>query len=156
MFGKLLGKTKDESIVDDKHRDIIEKISKMNLSDMRFYVNNKLKDYEITEYGISEIIRRLISKHETTSARFIEIDAMPAKIKKAFDLVIVISKSKKLTVVSTELIQEFITMYDDIIKKFDEDNKQIYASKLDTALSQSVIKIIETAELKRKMKILGK
>ena len=155
MFGKLLGKIKEESKTDTQHREIVNKISRMNLSDMRIYVNNRLKDYEITEDGLSEVMRKLISTHDTTSARFIEIDAMPAKIKKAFDLVITISKSNKLTVITTEFIQEFIVMYDDIIKKFDKDNKQIYSSKLDTALSNAATKITEITEIKRKIGFLS-
>ncbi len=155
MFGKLLGKTEEESNTDTQHREIVNKISRMNLSDMRIYVNNRLKDYEITEDGLSEVMRKLISTHDTTSARFIEIDAMPAKIKKAFDLVITISQNNKLTVVAAELIQQFIEIYDDIIKKFDEDHKQIYSSKLNTALSKATTKITEIAEVKRKMDVLN-
>ncbi len=154
MFGKILGKTKKETAGDSSHSEIVNKISKMNLTDMRIYVNNRLTNFEITEDGLCEILRKLISKDDN-ERRFIESDAMDSKIKKAFDLVIVIASSRKITVVATELIQEFIKLYEDLIVKFDTDNKQIYASKLNDALEKAISSVSEVAEFKRKMKVLG-
>ena len=154
MFNKILGKNKREINESGNHSKIVERISKMNLSDMRIYVNNKLNDFEITEDGLSEVMRRLISK-DANEKRFIESDAMDSKIKKAFDLVIIVSASRKITVVTTELIQEFILQYSDLIEKYDTDNKQIYGSKLNDGLAKSIASISEMAELKRKMGVLG-
>jgi len=80
---------------------------------------------------------------------------MDSKIKKGFDLVISIASHAKITVVAVELIQEFITLYDDVITKFDRDNKQIYESKLKDALQRAINNISEMADLKRKMNVLG-
>ena len=154
MFGKILGKNKAESGEDNDHKIIVEKISKMNLTDMRIYVNNKLSDFEITEDGLSEVMRRLISK-DANEKRFIQSDAMDSKIKKAFDLVIIIAANKKITIITTELIQEFVELYKDIITKFDKDNKQIYESKLKDSLSGSITMISTMAEINRKTKVLG-
>ena len=154
MFGNILGKSKEESSGDKEHDEIVQKVSKMNISDMRVYINNKLTDFEISEDGLSEVMRKLLSK-DAKEKRFIESDAMDSKIKKAFDLVIIVSASKKITVVTTELIQDFITQYSDLIEKYDTDNKQIYASKLNDALAKSISSITEMAELKRKMGVLG-
>ncbi len=154
MFGNILGKSKEESSGDKEHDEIVQKVSKMNISDMRVYINNKLTDFEISEDGLSEVMRKLLSK-DAKEKRFIESDAMDSKIKKAFDLVIIVSASKKITVVTTELIQDFITQYSDLIEKYDTDNKQIYGSKLNDALAKSISSISEMAELKRKMGVLG-
>ncbi len=154
MFGNILGKSKEESSGDKEHDEIVQKVSKMNISDMRVYINNKLTDFEISEDGLSEVMRKLLSK-DAKEKRFIESDAMDSKIKKAFDLVIIVSASKKITVVTTELIQDFITQYSDLIEKYDTDNKQIYGSKLNDALAKSISSITEMAELKRKMGVLG-
>ncbi len=154
MFGNILGKSKSESSEDSANKAIVEKISKMNLSDMRLYVNNKLNDFEVTEDGLSEVMRRLISKDENEK-NFIQSDAMDSKIKKAFDLVIIIATNKKITIVITELIQEFIELYKDIITKYDKDNKQIYESRLKDSLGGAIKTISTMAEINRKDKVLG-
>lgn len=155
MFGAILGKNKEESGEDKLHQIIVEKVSKMNLVDMRVYVNNNLKDFGICEDGLSEVMRRLNSKDEKTSKRFIETDAMDSKKKKAFDIVIIIAKNKKVTVLVTELIQEFMETYKDIITQYDRDNKQIFGEKLKTALNGSISTIATMAEMNRKMKVIG-
>jgi len=156
MFGKILGKKKDEVSVEDKmHSEIIQRVSKMNLTDMRAYINNRMGNFEVNEDGLIEILRRITTKNAETSKRYIEIDDMDSKIKKSFDLVISIASHSKITVVAVELIQDFITLYDDVIAKFDKDNKQIYESKLKDALSRAIGNIGEMSDLKRKMNILG-
>jgi len=155
MFNNILGKSKKESNEDSNCQEISEKISKMNLTDMRIYVNDKLNDFKVSEDGLSEIMRRLTSKN-ANGKRFIESDAMDSKIKKAFDLVILISKNKKMTIVTAELIQTFIEMYRDLIVKFDKDYKQIYASLLKDSLNNSIDIIASMAEINKKTKVLGK
>jgi hypothetical protein len=127
----------------------------MKLTDMRAYINNKIPDFEVDEDGLIEVLRRLTTRNSKTSKRYIEIDDMDSKIKKGFDLVISIASHAKITVVAVELIQEFITLYDDVITKFDRDNKQIYESKLKDALQRAINNISEMADLKRKMNVLG-
>ncbi len=154
MFGKILGKKKEETQEDSSHQIIVEKIAKMNISDMRFYVNNKLSDFEVCEDGLNEVMRRLNSQ-DADEKRFIEMDAMDSKKKKAFDLVILISKNKKVTIVVTELMQEFMENYKDILTKFDKDNKQIYTSLLKDALTAAITTISTMAEINRKTTVLG-
>ena len=127
----------------------------MNLTEMRSYVNNKLNNLQVTQEGLVEIIKVLTLENETTGKRYLNIDDMDSKIKKALDLVIVIASSKKVTVALVEWIQQFITLYDDnIIKNFDTQNKQIYSSKLKKALKQAVLNVNSKAILDQKMKTL--
>jgi len=155
MFGKILGRKNKDSLEDKNHNEMIEKISKMNLTDMRAYIKNKILDFEVDEDGLIEVLKRLTVKNKETSKRYIEIDDMDSKIKKGFDLVISIASHPKITVVAVELIQEFITLYKDIIIKFDKDNKQIYESKLKTALTTAIENISKIANLEKKMNVLG-
>ena len=97
----------------------------------------------------------LVSK-DTKDRRFIESDAMESKIKKAFDLVIIVAKSKKMSIDTTELIQTFIELYSDIIQRFDNDNKQIYSSKLKDSVNTSLATLQTMNNLKKKMNILDK
>ena len=53
-------------------------------------------------------------------------------------------------------MQEFTEVYKDIIKKFDQDNKQIYESKLKDAIIKAIEHINEMADLKQKMDLLGR
>lgn len=154
MFSNLLGKNKEEASEDKEHLALVEKISKMNLTDMRVYVNNKLTSYEVSEDGLNEVMRKLISK-DSNKKRFIQSDAMDSKIKKAFDLVILIAVSKKVNLVTLELIQEFIALYEDIIIKFDTDNKQIYGDKLKNALANCLATVEILTQMNRKMGVLG-
>lgn len=153
MFGNILGKNNLKS--NKLNSVLITKISSMNLSDMRVYVNNKLNDFEVCEEGLTEIMKVLVSK-DSKGRRFIESDAMESKIKKAFDLVIIIAKSKKMSIDTTELIQTFIEFYSDIIQKFDNDNKQIYSSKLKDSITTSLVTLQTMNDLKKKMNILDK
>lgn len=154
MFGKLLGKNKEETKENDQHEIIVEKVSKMNLSDMKMYVKNKLTGFGICEDGINEVMRKLISI-DAKEKRFIESDAMDTKIKKAFDLVILIGTTKHLTIVTLELLQDFSNLYKDIILKFDKDNKQIYESKLKDNLVNAIATVETMSEMQKKMNVLG-
>jgi len=156
MFGNILGRKKEEISEEDKaNTALVERIAKMNLTDMRTYVKNRMKGFEPCEDGLVAVMNRLLTKNEDTLKRYIEIDDMDSKIKKGFELVLSVAEHKKVTVTSVEQIQEFITLYDDIILKFDTANKQIYSSRLNDALDKS-LKTIETmAEINRKAEVLA-
>ena len=156
MFGNILGRKKEEISEEDRANSaVVERIAKMNLTDMRTYVKNRMKGFEPCEDGLVAVMNRLLTKNEDTLKRYIEIDDMDSKVKKGFELVLSVSEHKKVTVASVEQIQEFITLYDDIILKFDTANKQIYSSRLNDALDKS-LKTIETmAEINRKAEVLA-
>ncbi len=150
MFKGILNKKKEQ---DSECLELKEKISQMNLSEMRLYVNDNLKSYAISECGLKEIMNRLISKNES-SKRFIESDAMDSKIKKAFDLFMLIGESKKMTSATTKLMEEFIKLYSDLILKFDKENKQIYESKLKKCLITAIENVTKMASYKNKSDLL--
>lgn len=150
MFSKILG---GKNCTDDVcNNEIKNKVSKMNLSDMRVFINNKAK---ITEEGIIEVLKRLNTKNAQTKNRYIEIDDMDVKIKKGFDLVISIANHKKISVTAVELIQEFIDLYSDVINKFDKENKQIYDTKLKEALQKAISNIEVIVQFKKKMNLFN-
>jgi len=156
MFGNILGRKKEDISKEDKANSEIEsKILKMNLTDMRAYVKNNMGDFESCEDGLISVMARLNTLNEETSKRYIELDDMDSKKKKGFDLVIVIAGHKKMTVTALEMIQKFIELYEDIIDKYDHDNKQIYKSKLNTALENAMKTIVAMNEVNEKAKVLG-
>jgi len=156
MFSKILGKLGSGTTNNNSdNAEITQKIAKMNLTEMRAYIINKVPDFESNEEGIIEVMKRLIVEDETTQKRYIESDDMDSKIKKAFELVLIILEHKKITVVAIELVQKFIELYSDIIEKFDTDNKQIYGSRLKELLQKSIESMNMKAELSKKMSVIG-
>lgn len=154
MFERLLGKSDEEIKEDKEHEVITHRVEKMNLVDMKAYVNNRMTGFDICTDGLTEVMKKINSKDDDEK-RFVESDAMDAKKKKAFDLVIMIASNKLLSVVAIELIQEFIELYEDIILQYDTDYKEIYAEKLKKALSNAIATVEAKAALNNKMKVIG-
>ncbi len=152
MFGKILGKKKENTGVDN----IALKVSKMNLTEMRSYVNNRLDDFEITPDGLIEVMKKLTTIDEKNSKRYLQIDDMDTKKKKGFDLVLIIASSKYISVEVIELLQEFIKVYEELIAKYDIDFKEIYASRFLDAIELAIDNVNKQTEFQRKQKVLGK
>jgi hypothetical protein len=156
MFSKILGKMKSfSSDKNQEHRDLVERISKMNLTDMRAYINNRVPDLQVNEDGLIVILNKLLEVDEKTSKRYIEIDDMDSKIKNGFDLVLSILTNKKVTVSSIELVNEFLEKSRDIIQKYDTENKQIYCSKFKDSISLAVRNMNAKSEFKNKLNVIG-
>jgi hypothetical protein len=154
MFENLLGKTSKNKSIEKEESEIVSRISKMNLTDMRIYLKGNMAGIVPCEDGLNAIMDKLITIDEDTLKRYIEIDDMDVKMKKGFDVVLLVAQNRKITVEIVEKIQNFITLYEDVILKFDIHNKQIYASKLNDALLLAINNINMMSELNDKMSIL--
>jgi hypothetical protein len=153
MFSKIIknikgsdGKSKDEKL--------IEKISKMDLTEMRTYINGKLNEYGVSEFGLCEIMKKLTVPNEKTSALYLKDDDQDSKKKKVFDLVVLILSSKVISVNVVERVQGFLDTYEEIIKKYDKENKQIYQKKIKESVSLALDKISFKTDLSSKMRTL--
>ena len=146
MFSKIL-KKKEESASDE----LVQRVSKMNLTDMRIYVNNRLQDFEITEDGLVEVLKRLTTKDEDTLEGYLKEDDMDVKIKKGFDLVITICTNIKITIEAVDLVQQFITMYASLIEKYDTEHKEIYQSRLVASFNKAISNYEDLENIKRKI-----
>lgn len=136
MFSKLLGKKVSEET--DEDIKLVEKIAKMDLSEMRLYVNGKLNDFKVCELGLHEVLKKLMSKSEKTSKYYITDNDMDSKRKKVLDLLLLILKSKHVSVLVIESAQEFLEVYEEMITKYDFDNKEIYMNKIKKKISNAV------------------
>ncbi len=156
MLGKLISKIKNkEESPDKKHLELVDKISKMNLVDMRAYVKNSMQGFETSEEGLVEVLKKLTEVNSTNSKRYIELDDMDDKIRKAFELILLISVDKRMTIDALELIQEFTKIYSDVILQYDTKHKQIYASRLKDAIEQGILAITKKANFETKQKVLN-
>lgn len=59
MLRKILGKKSKNDTQEIVNPHISEKIAKMNISDMRLYVKNKITDFEVSMDGINEVLKGL-------------------------------------------------------------------------------------------------
>ena len=153
MLSKFLGKKK-ESQTDTKNEELKDRISRMKLNDMRVYVKNNLKDFEVSEEGLSEVVRRLITADEKTKKYYIDESDMDEKKKKAFDLVLAILQSSKINLETIELVQKFLEIYTNMVVEFDKKQKQIYTSRFETAMNSAIVTMQSLVDLHKKMDVL--
>ncbi|MDD2449038.1 MAG: hypothetical protein PHG10_05180 [Sulfurimonas sp.] len=156
MFSNMLGKigisTNDE---EKMHNELVERISKMNLTDMRSYINNRISDLPVSEDGLKEVLKRLLEVDEKTDKRYIDIEDMDSKIRKGLDLIINILANKKITIEAIEVAIELFEASKEIIEKYDNDNKQIYHSKIRDSLNKAIETMNMKSEIQRKMGVIG-
>lgn len=154
MFGISLGKNKERDSQDDVAQ-IAARVSKMNLSEMRSYVNNKVTNLAISEDGILEVMKKLVNVDEQNSKLYLQADDMDSKKKKGFDLVILICQNIHMNVEIVELLQEFTVVYEELISAYDSEHKDIYISRFTDAIGNAVDNVNKYTELNRKTNVLG-
>ncbi|WP_304545208.1 hypothetical protein [Sulfurimonas microaerophilic] len=155
MFGKILGnKSDNKEEQTEVDSNIVERVSKMNLSDMRLYVNNKITGFEISVEGLHEVLKRLIEPINDKGEYYLKQDDMDSKKKKAFELILLISKSKKISLESLELIEKFIEVYKEIIDEYDGKYKEIYHSRFRKAIEVAIINIQTISQVNKKLDVL--
>ncbi|MDD3835048.1 MAG: hypothetical protein PHS42_06200 [Sulfurimonas sp.] len=152
MLGKIGISTNDE---EKMHNELVERISKMNLTDMRSYINNRISDLPVSEDGLKEVLKRLLEVDEKTDKRYIDIEDMDSKIRKGLDLIINILANKKITIEAIEVAIELFEASKEIIEKYDNDNKQIYHSKIRDSLNKAIETMNMKSEIQRKMGVIG-
>lgn len=154
MFGKFLGKRSKNSTEREITPELIEKIAKMNLTEMRTYVRNGMKDLEVCVEGLHLVMKRLIDPINDAGEFYIRQDDMDSKKKKAFDLLLLISKSKRISLQTLDLFTEFTKLYKTIIEDYDHRNKDIYASRFKKAKETAMINIQTIAEINKRIDVL--
>ena len=155
MFSKILGKKQETTSQEDQEKaELLEKISTMNLTEMKSYVNNKRESLPLNEDGLHAVIQKLVTPHASTQALYIQESDMDSKKKKAFDLVLLIAKSKKITFKTVDEIQKFIQTYTPIIQAYDTEYKEIYTSRFSDAITLALANMQTMSNLKAKMDIL--
>lgn len=154
MFKKILGRKKDTDNGNKEHSKLVEKISIMNLTEMKSYVNNRNSNMPICRDGLLEVLNSLIKLDKKTNTRYLKKDDNDAKIKKCFDLAITISTHHMITFPVIKSLDDFGDVYKEIIKKFDTDNKQTYQGKLKKATENAVLTIGAIADIHNTSDIL--
>ncbi|MFT7859737.1 MAG: hypothetical protein ABXS93_02250 [Sulfurimonas sp.] len=86
-------------------------------------------------------MKKLTSPINDKGEYYIKQDDMDAKKKKAFELVLLVSGSKKLSIATLDKIKEFIDLHSDMIKEYDNSNKDIYLDRLKKGYETAMINI---------------
>ena len=154
MFNKILGRKKGSSEDDKEHSELVQRISKMDLTEMKSYLNNRISTMPVCRDGLVAILNLLLKVNKKTNTRYLKIDDNDAKIKKGFDIAIAISTHNMITFPVVKLLQDFEEAYKDIIEKFDTDNKQTYKGKLKKAVENAVLTIGLIADIHNTSDIL--
>ncbi|MDQ7042268.1 MAG: hypothetical protein Q9M34_01915 [Sulfurimonas sp.] len=156
MFGNLLKKnrTKDEDI-DASLQELILKIDKMNLTQMRSLVKDKTKESELSTEGLNAVLQKLITVTDTSKKQYINSDDMDSKKKKAFDLVLAIMANKKINIQTIELVQKFIDTYEEIINRYDKEYKDIYLSRFKDSITNAVVMLGIVSDMENKLNVLS-
>ena len=156
MFSGVLGKMGiSTSNKERMHNELVERISKMNLTDMKSYTNNNITDLPVSTESLVEVLRRLLAVDEKTDKRYLDIEDMDSKIKKGLDLIISILANKKLSIEAIEVAVELYEVSKEMIKKYDTDNKQIYLSKISESINKAIENMNKKTDIQRKMGIIG-
>jgi len=156
MFKGILGRKKEEFDEENaEHAALVEKISKMNLTEMRSYIKNKIQDFEVSEDGLNVVMQRLTQEDVKSKKYYLKADDMDSKKKKAFDLILAICENKKINLVTVELVQKFLEIYKEIIEEYDKEYKEIYASRFVDAVNTALENINKKMVLQNKMDVLG-
>ncbi|MEN8304326.1 MAG: hypothetical protein ABFQ64_09665 [Campylobacterota bacterium] len=134
MFGSILGKGKDKKSKNSTS-SVHNKISKMNISEMRSYVNSRVANLNLTKEGLAEVMKKLTLPSEKTSKLYIAADDMDTKKKKGFDLVLLIVQNEYVDLDILEQIRNFTVVYEELINEYDTKHKEIYSSRFADAIS---------------------
>ncbi|EQB40235.1 hypothetical protein M947_02555 [Sulfurimonas hongkongensis] len=156
MFSNMLGKMGISTNDKEKmHNELVERISRMNLTDMRSYINNRIPDLPVSADGLQEVLKRLLEVDEKSQKRYIDIEDMDSKIRKGLDLILSILANKKLSIEAIEVAIELFEVSKEMIIKYDIDNKQIYYSKIRESLNKAIEDMNKKSEIQRKMSVIG-
>ena len=127
--------------------DIRRTLSFWNKKELQAYVYNHNKKYPSSDAGMSAILERFINRNE------FEIGTMSEELKMGFDIVLSISRNKKIYLQTTDLILEFITYHKDVIQSYDRQSAQTYYYKLVKAYEKSVLMVNRKLQIEQEIRI---
>jgi hypothetical protein len=149
MISKIFGTKSKEK----EQNPLREKILNMNLSDLNLYVKEKLNSLELNEDGLLYVLERLTDDINEKRA-FLSSEDDDTKLKKAFELILYISKNKYITLKAIEYIAKFYNKYENLIKDYDKKHKEIYQDRIKKSIDTAQATIDAKVSLQNKMNML--
>lgn len=145
MFGKMFDKIKNKNSGETEEDTVFTAlIASWNLTEIKTYLQNKNPDFPLSSRGIDTVLNRFTSQEKPSDKypngkRMVELDDNDVRIKKAFDIILLLSKSSHLSMESVEKMERFRELHCDVIEKFDKQNAQTYEHKLKEAIANAII-----------------
>jgi len=115
--------------------------------ELQTYVYNNNKKHPSSDAGMAAILERFIIKNE------FQIGTMSEDLKMGFDIVLSISRNKKIHLQTTDLILEFITYHKEVIQSYDRQSAQTYYHKLVRAYEKSVTMVNRKIEIEQEIRL---
>jgi len=130
-----------------KVKEMRRVISTWDKEKLQAYVYNHNKDYPVSDAGMAAVLERFVETDE------FEIGTMSEELKMGFDIVLAISRNKKIYFQTTDLIYEFTKHYKELIHYYDRQSAQTYYHKLITAYEKSVQMVNKKLEIEQEIRI---
>ena len=134
----------------DRERKVNEMrrvISSWSKKELLAYVYNHNKQYPCSDAGMAAILERFIESDE------FQIGTLAEELKMGFDIILAISRNKKIYFQTTDLIIQFIKEYKEVIHSYDRQSAQTYQHKLLQAYEKSVIMVNRKLEIEQEMRV---
>lgn len=111
------------------------------------YVSDRNKKHPVSDGGMGAILERFIQKNE------LHVGSLSEDLKLAFDIVLAISRNKKIYLQTTDQIMEFTKHYKEVIKHYDRQSAQTYYHKLAQAYEKSVSMVKKKLKIEQEMRL---
>ena len=122
-------------------------ISSWSKKELQSYVYNHNKLYPCSDAGMGAILERFIKSGE------FQIGTLAEELKMGFDIILSISRNKKIYFQTTDLIIEFIKEYKEVIYSYDRQSAQTYQHKLLQAYEKSVRMVNKKLEIEQEIRV---
>ncbi len=135
-------------------------VATWNLTQMHEYVMCKNEKYICVHAGFNAILEKF-NHHKTEDKehpkgrREFESSDRPERLKKAFDLVIIISRHPRSNIKTMKAIQTFLKTYMDVITAYDKANSTEYKKKLLQSFRLGLLNIERRIQRKKRMQSSG-
>jgi len=132
-------------------------VEKWNLTQMHEYVMCKNEKYICNFVGFDAILHKfnnhkLEDKDYPQGRREFEATDRPERIKKALDLVVLMTRHPRAKVRTMKSIQVFLKRYMDVIMTYDQENDKEYKKKILQSFRMGLLNLERQAQRKKRSK----
>jgi len=159
MFGKMFDKIKkSKETTEDSQSIYKDLVASWNITEMRAYLQNKNADFPMNVEGIDAIVERFAFQEKPSDKfpkgkRLLELNDNDVRVKKAFDVVVLLSSNLLLSLEGVEKLEKFRMLHEDVIEQFDKRNAQTYNHKLKDAIAQAIVMVEAKKGLEKRLDV---
>lgn len=161
MLKKIFSKKNKEEKLSERESaisDFSKVCEKWNFDDIRDYLRG-VKDKEVTDIGLASILTRfntaLTEDKKATDGKRKEFELYDRveRTKKGLDIFLSIANHVKLGPDTLSLLQDFSTIFEDVIVDFDQQLSQTYEHKIKEAYKTASLRSIAKSKIEQTLNI---